>query len=191
MQVVRVNPAHAVGFIVDRGLAADWAADVHDFELLPDLAVGVRDDVRGVRVDAQEAGDLRDDSGLFLALADRTLGRVLADVLGAAGQGPLAGVAASLEEDGALVVDHEHVAGGDEGVGLGGLGVVVVLGPAHGGCYSCVSAPRGARSSTQHRNYRHYRWNHSLSSDCCWRSADACWFRASGDVAGPPARRTR
>lgn len=55
----------------------------------------------------------------------------------------VAGVAASLEENDAFVVDHEHVARGDEGVGLGDLGVVVVLGPAHGGCYSCVSGASG------------------------------------------------
>lgn len=54
------------------------------------------------------------------AFAYRALRRGLADVLGTAGQCPLTGVAAALEQDGAAVVDDQEVAGGDEGVGLGG-----------------------------------------------------------------------
>src|SRR5882757_9442503 len=87
-EVVGVYPAHAVGLVVDGGLAADAAADVRDFVLLTDLAIGVRDDVCRVRVDAEYAGDLRDDAGLFLTLARGALGGALADVLGASGQSP-------------------------------------------------------------------------------------------------------
>ena len=87
------DPAHAVGLVVHRRGTADRAADVGGFVLLPDLAVGVFDDVRGVGVDAEEPGDFGDDPGLLFAFADGALSRALPDVLCSAGQGPLSGVA--------------------------------------------------------------------------------------------------
>ncbi len=108
--------------------------------MLPDLTVGVRNDVLRVGVDAEEAGDLGDDASLLEAFAYRALGRGLADVLGSAGQGPLAGVAAALEKDGTAVVDDKQVARGDEGVRLRRGRVVVELSPAH----VCRCAPVGS-----------------------------------------------
>lgn len=122
VQVGRLHEADAVRLVVDRGGSADGAADVGVLVLLADLAVGVGDDVLRVGVDAEETGDLGDDAGLLQTLADGALGRGLADVLGSAGERPLAGVAAALEEDGAGLVDDEEVAGRDEGVRLRGVG---------------------------------------------------------------------
>lgn len=85
----------------------------------------------GVRVDPEKSGDLGDDASLFETFADRALCRRLADVLGTTRQGPLDCVSTALEQDGAAVVDDEQVVGRNEHVRLGGLGVAVVLSPAH------------------------------------------------------------
>jgi hypothetical protein len=56
-----------------------------DGEFLADLAVDEGDDVVGVAVDADQAGDLHVDAGLLLDLADDGLGDGFADLLGSAG----------------------------------------------------------------------------------------------------------
>jgi hypothetical protein len=48
--------------------------------------------VPGVGVDAHDAGDFALDAGLFAGLADRGLGDGLAEVDGAAGKCPVAGL---------------------------------------------------------------------------------------------------
>lgn len=103
---------------MDRGLATRGAADIGVSVLLADFAVGMGHDVVGVGVHLEESGDLGDDAGFLHVFADSALGGGLADVLGASGQFPLAGIAAALEQDGSAVVDDEQVAGRDEGVGL-------------------------------------------------------------------------
>ena len=58
------------GLVADGQRAAGDSGEVGDGELLPDLTVGVRDGVRGVGVDAEQAGDLDVEAGFFFDLAD-------------------------------------------------------------------------------------------------------------------------
>jgi hypothetical protein len=63
------------GFVARGWLAADRAGGEDDGELLTCFAVaGVEDDVAGVGVDANQAGQLDLDAGLFQSLADRGVG---------------------------------------------------------------------------------------------------------------------
>lgn len=68
-----MDTTNIVSFVVAGGFAAGGAADVGVLALLTDLAVGVGDDVFRVGVDAEEAGDLSADAGLFRAFADGAL----------------------------------------------------------------------------------------------------------------------
>jgi hypothetical protein len=79
--------------------------------------------VPGVGEDAEQAGDPDLDPGFFLGLADGALGDGLAEFLLAHRDGPLAGVAAPLEQHSALCVDGEDPRGGDEAVGFGARGL--------------------------------------------------------------------
>ena len=84
-----------------------------------------------VGVHAEDAGQLRLDAGFLFGLADRALARGLAELLLPHRYRPLAGVAAPLHQDPAVVVDDEDAAGGDQAVRRRGGGVVQVLGAAH------------------------------------------------------------
>lgn len=80
-----VDEADLGGFVADGQRAAGDAGEVGHGELLPDLTVGVRDDVRWVGVDAKQSGDLDVEAGFFFDLADGALVEGFADVHGAAG----------------------------------------------------------------------------------------------------------
>src|SRR6266702_533832 len=86
---------------------AGRAADVGGLVLLADLTIAVGHDVMRIGVDAEEAGDLSEDAGLLQAFPDRAFGGGLADILSAAGECPLAGVAAALQQDGAVLIHDE------------------------------------------------------------------------------------
>lgn len=68
VEIGRVDEAGFGGFVAD-GDGADDAAGVGDVELLPDFAVGVGDDVVGVGVDAEQAGEFDVEAGIAPALA--------------------------------------------------------------------------------------------------------------------------
>lgn len=100
-------------------------------ELLTDLAVVVGDHVAGVRVDAGDPGDLDEDAGLLLNLADDGLADRLAQVLSATGQRPEPIVRSTDEQQPALVVPDDGADRDDERVGLRCARVVEVVGLAH------------------------------------------------------------
>lgn len=85
VEVGGVDEAEVGGFVADGECAAGDAGKVGDGELLADFAVGVGDDVCGVGVDAEEAGDGDVEAGFFFDLADGALLEGFADVHGAAG----------------------------------------------------------------------------------------------------------
>jgi hypothetical protein len=89
-QVTGLDPANAIGLVVDCGFTANRSADIGHLELLAGFAVAaVDDDVCRVRIDPEEASDLGLDAGLLLALAYGAFGGRFADVLLTAGQRPL------------------------------------------------------------------------------------------------------
>src|SRR5581483_4866771 len=133
VEVLGVDETNAVGFVVDRDLAADGTADIGVLVLLADLPVAVGDDVVCIAVDAEEARDLGYDAGLLQAFTYRALRGGLADLLGSAWQRPLTRIPAALEKDSAVVVNDEQVARRDESIGLRRVRIVVVLGPSHTG----------------------------------------------------------
>ena len=67
-ELVRVEPAGFAGLIVGGGGTADRPREEGYLVLLPDLAIGVRHYVARVRVDADDSGDLDEDSGLLKGL---------------------------------------------------------------------------------------------------------------------------
>lgn len=80
VQVGGVAPEDFLGLVARSQLAAGWLGAEADGELLADLAVGELDDVVWVAVDADQAGDLDRDAGLFLDLALDGLGEGLAQL---------------------------------------------------------------------------------------------------------------
>jgi len=122
VEVDGLDEVDAVGLVVDGGLAADGAADVGVLVLLADLAVGVGDDVLRIGVHPEEVGDLGEDAGLLPAFADGALGGGLADVLGAAGQGPLASVATALSRMAPVSSTTSRLLAGMRVLALGALG---------------------------------------------------------------------
>jgi hypothetical protein len=85
----------------------------------------------GVGVDPDHAGHFDVDPGLLLDLADHRVGHELADVHGAAGQRPQVVVGLVHQQQLAALVGHDRGNGGDDAVGLGGVGVVEVVDPSH------------------------------------------------------------
>lgn len=86
-EVVAGDPVDLAGLVARAQFAPQQLGAEADRELLADLAVGVRDDVGGVGVDADDGGGLDVDAGLFLDLAHHGVADGLADVLGPAGDG--------------------------------------------------------------------------------------------------------
>src|SRR6266545_903611 len=112
---VPADPADLAGLVAGGGCTAERAGGEDDGELLSYLAVaGVEDHVARVGVDADQSGHLDLDAGLLGGLPDRGAGKGLAEVHRSAGQRP-------------VVVDHHHVRRRDDGVRLGGGGIVEVV----------------------------------------------------------------
>jgi hypothetical protein len=121
------EPADVAGLVVGLGLAADRAAQEDHLVFLADLAVGVGDDVAGIGVDAQDASHLDGDAGLFAGLPDSAFGDGLAKFLLPHRDGPLAGIAAALEQDPAVPVAGEDAGGGHQLVQRCLLGLLAAL----------------------------------------------------------------
>src|SRR5262245_23052988 len=96
-QLAALEPSNLASLVVECRLAAQRPSDQRDLELLPGFSVRVLHDVSGIRVDAQQTGDLRSNPGLLFALPDGTFARRLAEVLCTTWKGPLTGVAAPLK----------------------------------------------------------------------------------------------
>ena len=87
----------------------------------------VGDDVAGIGVDADQAGDLHGDAGLLGGLPDRRISRALARIDVPAGQFPVAGVTAAHQQHPAGdVADRSESARGDKGR-RGGVWLMVIL----------------------------------------------------------------
>jgi len=84
-----------------------------------------------VRVDADQALGLDLEAGLLPDLADDGPGDGLADLHRAAGDRPQLVVAAAVQQDPAVLVDDDRGGPGDERVGAGRVGVVVVVDVGH------------------------------------------------------------
>ena len=122
------RPEHLTGFAARGRCAAGRAGGEQDGEFLPGLAVaGVEDDVLGVGVDPDQTRYLAVDSGLFPDFANCRGDEGLTEVHGPAGQGPVVVVGAVDDQQRALVVDHDHIRGGDDTIRDRGLRVVVVV----------------------------------------------------------------
>jgi hypothetical protein len=75
-QVSRGYPLHVAGLVVDGRAALDRLGQQDHFTLLPDLAVAVGDDMRGIGEHAQQASHPHQHAGFFPRLADGTLAGV-------------------------------------------------------------------------------------------------------------------
>ena len=131
VQTVGFDPVHLLGLAARRERAADGAGAEAEGELLADLAVVVGDDVAGVGVDANQAGDLDVEPGFLADLADGGFGAGLADLLSPAGDGPQVIVGALDQQHSARVVEDDGGDGHDETVGPRGGRIVIVVGLGH------------------------------------------------------------
>lgn len=138
-----------LGFVACAQLASDRLSAEADGELLADLAIVIGDDVVGVGVEADQAGDLDMDAGFFFDLADDGLGQGLAYVLAAAGDGVLVVVGAADHQEAAGGVLDDGAHGHPDAVGLRGVRVVEVVGPAHGSTLSEGGALRAGPNGLQ------------------------------------------
>lgn len=102
-----------------------------DGEFLADFAVVVGDDVVGVGVETDQAGDFDVDTGFFLDLAGRCLGQRLAWLDLAAWDRVQVVVGAADHQDSALVVLNEGADRNRDAVRLRCARVVQVVPPRH------------------------------------------------------------
>ena len=85
------------------------------------------DDVAGVGVDADQAGELHGDAGLLGGLPDRRIGRALAGIDVPAGQFPVAGVTAAHQQHPPGDVADRGVSARGHAGGGGGIWLMVIL----------------------------------------------------------------
>src|ERR1700678_4286242 len=130
-EVIRCHPRALTRLIVRGRRAADRAAEQDHLVLLPDLPVGVGDDVARIGVHAQDAGHLGQHARFFQRLPDAALAGCLPELHPAHRDGPLPGVAPALEQDAASLVGSEHAAGRHQAVGPGCHRVIPVLSAPH------------------------------------------------------------
>jgi hypothetical protein len=88
IEVRRVHPADLLRFAARAERAPDRVGPEADGELLPHLAVVVREHVVRVRIEPDHSVHLDPDAGLFLDLAHGRVADPLADVVPAPGEGP-------------------------------------------------------------------------------------------------------
>src|SRR5207237_3465106 len=84
--------------VTARAAAQRAGMEAHRERLAHQPGTRVGDDVAGVGVDADQAGDLHGDAGLLGGLPDRRIRRALARIDVAAGQFPVAGVTAAHQQ---------------------------------------------------------------------------------------------
>ena len=141
-------PPDARGLRAVAQRASGRARGEADRELLADLAVVVGDHVGRVAVDADDAGDLDLDPGLLAHLPHEGVANALADLNPAAGERPLA-VVAALDQEDALVVEHHAGDRRDERVGLRRARIVVEVAPGH---QAAIPPSSSGRASSRTRS---------------------------------------
>lgn len=120
------HPTNLYGLVTRGRLTGDRPPGQDDRELLPDLTIGgVQDDVLGIGVRAEDAGDLARYPGLLDGLPYAGLRYGLAQVDRASGESPVPVITTADHQDAADLVDQDDVDGGNPAVDLGGVGIVV------------------------------------------------------------------